>query len=67
MGDLKLFSLEKGIVKSLKSESIAIEISLQRLIEKNLEEFLGVHLSISIPNIQLDQCIKVGSIPFRIG
>jgi predicted transport protein len=44
MGDLKLFSLEKGIVKSLKSESIAIEISLQRLIEKNLEEFLGVHL-----------------------
>lgn len=42
MSDLKLFSLQAGIAKQLPASSMALEKSLQTLIEKNLEIFLGV-------------------------
>ncbi|HBY19996.1 MAG: DUF91 domain-containing protein [Clostridiales bacterium GWE2_32_10] len=41
MSDIKLFSL-KPDVKELSSRSMELERPLQRIIEKNLEEFLGV-------------------------
>lgn len=41
MADIKLFQLN-GQVKELKSQSVALEKSLQTLIERNLETFLGV-------------------------
>lgn len=42
MSDLKLFSLQAGAAKQLPASSMALEKSLQTLIEKNLETFLGV-------------------------
>lgn len=42
MSDLKLFSLHQGTAKQLPVSSMALEKSLQKLIEKNLETFLGV-------------------------
>ena len=42
MSDLKLFSLHAGTAKQLPASSMALEKSLQTLIEKNLETFLGV-------------------------
>ena len=42
MSDLKLFSLHTGTAKQLPVSSMALEKSLQTLIEKNLETFLGV-------------------------
>jgi predicted transport protein len=42
MSDLKLFSLQAGTAKQLPASSMALEKSLQVLIEKNLETFLGV-------------------------
>jgi len=42
MSDLKLFSLHTGTAKQLPASSMALEKSLQTLIEKNLETFLGV-------------------------
>jgi len=42
MSDLKLFSLQAGTARQLPASSMALEKSLQTLIEKNLETFLGV-------------------------
>ena len=42
MSDLKLFSLHAGTAKQLPASSMALEKSLQTLIEKNLETFRGV-------------------------
>jgi predicted transport protein len=42
MGDVKLFDLSSGKAQELSGGSMAIERSLQRLIEDNLETFLGV-------------------------
>lgn len=42
MSDLKLFSIHPGTAKQLPASSMALEKSLQTLIEKNLETFLGV-------------------------
>ena len=42
MSDIKLFHMGNGSVQELKGTSIAIEKTLQALIEKHLEVFLGV-------------------------
>lgn len=42
MSDLKLFSLQAGTARQLPASSMALEKSLQTLIEKHLETFLGV-------------------------
>ena len=42
MGDVKLFRLGQDGVHELPSSSVAIEKSLQTLVEKHLEAFLGV-------------------------
>ena len=42
MGDIKLFDLRDGHVNELPGQSVAVEKSLQTLIEHHLEEFLGV-------------------------
>jgi len=42
MSDIKLFNIEKEPIRELKSKSVALEKSLQTLIEKHLEDFLGI-------------------------
>jgi predicted transport protein len=42
MSDIKLFRLNKTGVKELSGTSVALEKSLQTLIENNLETFLGI-------------------------
>ena len=42
MGDIKLFQLKKQSVSELLGTAVAVEKSLQQLIEKNMETFLGV-------------------------
>ncbi len=42
MSDIKLFRLGNGGVQSLGAESVAVEKSLQTLMEKNLDSLLGV-------------------------
>lgn len=42
MGDVKLFRLSNDTVDELVGQSVAIEKSLQNIIEKHLETFLGV-------------------------
>jgi fructose-bisphosphate aldolase class 1 len=42
VSDIKLFRFEKGLVTELGVSSVAIEKSLQALIEKHLEALLGV-------------------------
>ena len=42
MSDIKLFDLRDGRVTELTGQSVAVEKSLQTLIEHHLEEFLGV-------------------------
>ena len=42
MSDIKLFHLQNNLVKELPGKSVTVEKSLQSLIEKHLEAFLGV-------------------------
>ncbi|WP_028315960.1 DUF5655 domain-containing protein [Desulfatibacillum aliphaticivorans] len=42
MSDIKLFSISGGKVSELQGKSVALEKSLQNLMEANLEAFLGV-------------------------
>lgn len=42
MSDIKLFRIENGLVAELEGKSVALEKSLQDLLEKHLDEFLGV-------------------------
>ncbi|HET8631923.1 MAG TPA: hypothetical protein VFL91_31240 [Thermomicrobiales bacterium] len=42
MSDAKLFRLAHNAVQELKSSSVAVEKSLQSLIEQHLDAFLGV-------------------------
>ncbi len=42
MSDIKIFRLESSGAIELKGQSVALEKSLQTLIEKNLNTFLGV-------------------------
>ncbi|MFC1511626.1 DUF5655 domain-containing protein [Candidatus Latescibacterota bacterium] len=42
MSDIKLFHLNKNTISELEGKSVALEKSLQSLIEKNLETLLGV-------------------------
>jgi len=42
MADIKLFRIEAERARELPSRSVAIERSLQQLLEKHLQEFLGV-------------------------
>jgi predicted transport protein len=42
MSDLKLFQFSGSAAKELPGTSMVVEVSLQRLIERNLETFLGV-------------------------
>ncbi|MBK7105541.1 MAG: DUF91 domain-containing protein [Ignavibacteriae bacterium] len=42
MSDIKLFQIKINSVKELEGKSVQVEKSLQSLIEKNLETFLGV-------------------------
>ena len=42
MSDIKLFSVNNGDVSELAGQSAIIEKSLQTLIERNLDEFLGI-------------------------
>ena len=42
MGDIKLFRLKNSNADELTGKSATIEKSLQTLVEKNLETFLGV-------------------------
>lgn len=42
MSDIKLFQISAAGVLELPGQSVAVEKSLQALIEKNLEDFLGV-------------------------
>ena len=47
MSDIKLFNLSNGLVQELQGTSIAIEKTLQTLIESHLEIFLGVQFLVS--------------------
>lgn len=42
MADIKLFRIEAEHARELPSQSVAIERSLQQLLEKHLQDFLGV-------------------------
>lgn len=42
MSDIKLFRISNGLVSELEGSSVALEKSLQNLIEKHLDAFLGV-------------------------
>jgi hypothetical protein len=42
MSDIKIFKIQDQTVNEIKSTSVALEKSLQALIEKNLEEILGI-------------------------
>src|SRR6266567_7428774 len=42
MSDIKLFKVSNGAVQELQGASIAVEKTLQTLIENHLEAFLGV-------------------------
>ena len=42
MSDIKLFKLSTSAVEEIAGTSVALEKSLQNLIEMNLEAFLGV-------------------------
>lgn len=42
MSDIKLFKICNSAVSELSGKSVALEKSLQELMEKNLETFLGV-------------------------
>jgi predicted transport protein len=42
MSDIKLFRTANGAVEELEGKSVAVEKSIQELIEKHLEAFLGV-------------------------
>jgi RecB family endonuclease NucS len=42
MSDIKLFRTANGAVEELEGRSVAIEKSIQKLIERHLEAFLGV-------------------------
>ncbi len=42
LSDIKLFHINSGAAKALRSTSIAVEKTLQTLIEQHLEVFLGV-------------------------
>jgi len=42
MGDTKIFRIGSGKVEELAASSVALEKSLQNLLEKNLETFLGI-------------------------
>jgi len=42
MGDIKLFQIQKGKVAERSGTSVAVEKSLQKLIEDQMETFLGV-------------------------
>ncbi len=42
MSDIKIFRLESSVAVELKGQSVALEKSLQTLIKKNLNTFLGV-------------------------
>ncbi len=42
MSDIKLFQIQNGQVQELEGQSVAVEKSLQTLIEKHLEAFLGI-------------------------
>ena len=44
MSDLKLFCLEDDRIRELEGQSVAIEKSLQTLMEKNLQDFLNIRL-----------------------
>lgn len=43
MSDIKLFQIKNNLVTELEGKSVTIEKSLQALIEKHLEAFLGVN------------------------
>ena len=42
MGDIKLFQVKNDMVKELEVHSFAVEKSVQTLLEKHLDVFLGV-------------------------
>ena len=42
MGDIKVFQILKDSVRELPGQSVSVEKSLQNLIERHLEDFLGV-------------------------
>ena len=42
MSDIKLFRISNGIASELEGQSVAVEKSLQRLIEQHLETFFGI-------------------------
>ncbi len=44
MSDIKLFQISSNAVAAIDGQSVAVEKSLQTLIEKHLETFLGVRL-----------------------
>jgi len=44
MSDIKLFRTSNNMVEEMKGTSVAVEKSLQTLIEQHLEEFLGIRL-----------------------
>ena len=43
MGDIKLFSIDEGNTHELRGESLAVEKSLQQVIENNAEKLLGIN------------------------
>jgi len=48
MTDLKLFRISNSIATELKSSSVALERSLQQVIERNMEVLFGVRLLASL-------------------
>jgi len=42
MSDIKIFKIQNQTVNEIKGTSVALEKSLQDLMEKNLEEILGI-------------------------
>jgi predicted transport protein len=43
MGDIKLFKISNDKVTQLNGEAVSVEKSLQKMLEKHLSTFLGVH------------------------
>ena len=63
MSDIKLFKIN-GTVSELEGKSVALERSLQILLEKNLETFLGVRFLAS--EHSTGHIHRVGSTPWAL-
>ena len=65
MSDIKLFRLNQNSVTELESKSVAVEKSLQSLIEKHMEDLLGIRILVREYRTALISAAVTGKIDVR--